>query len=390
MKISVDKMLDKGVRTLLTFAPFYGLFLMRMKREITEEVPLTGISLEGINIYLKINPKFFQELPEDQKMYGDILVHEIRHICHGHLNMVSNYPNKDLFNIAADIYINQDLKALPEGYVYPSDFGLPDGKSTKWYYKEMEKQINNGEQSQGLEDMMQALSDNKNVTPNHNWEDFEELDDTLKEAIQHQLDHHAKDIADGMRMAGQNPPGELSDWLDGLNKVWKPNLSWKDFVRKFFQGNIETFKKYTKKRRNKRFEDAKGRKMKTIPLAIVYLDGSGSVSNEEYEMVYSELQHMKGAVAFDIAHFDLHVSEPYRYNGENKLPKSNGGTNFTHVREHFNKNSDEYSFAVILTDGYAEDPGVFSKPVLWLITTTDGMDYCKNFHGMKIRMKKEM
>ena len=54
---------------------------------------------------LVINPDFFGDLSEPHQQ--GLLKHELLHIAFGHIVLADRYPNKKLFNIAADIEINQ-------------------------------------------------------------------------------------------------------------------------------------------------------------------------------------------------------------------------------------------------------------------------------------------
>lgn len=365
--------------------PFYGYFTLGLKKYFTKSVKTAGVCLNGINCELAISPKFWNKLTKNEKVA--VMIHEIMHIAHNHVITHRDYKDKKLFNIAADVYINQFIDNLPDLALFPETYDLPRGLSTKEYYKMLEKKAKDRSNS-NLNKTLDALEEGKELICSHKWDDFDKLDEQTAELVKKQVEHQAKNIADICKSQGFNLPSELKNWLDDLFKVNPPTLNWKKALSRFVHGSIETFRKRTKKKRNKRYPDAKGSKTKFKPRGIVYLDGSGSVHKSEYEMFYSELQYLKDVINFDIAHFDYHVATPYKYKGENKLPKSGGGTSFKAVSEHFNKNSKDYSFGIILTDGEAEDPGRFMKPMLWLVTTEHGMSCIENYHGIKIKMKK--
>lgn len=72
------------------------------------------------------------------------LAHEASHILRGFFERVVLVDDVRLYNIAADLPINSDLKKsgvwqMGDDGLYPSTFGFPDGKSTEEYY-EMLKQ----------------------------------------------------------------------------------------------------------------------------------------------------------------------------------------------------------------------------------------------------------
>lgn len=365
--------------------PFYGFFTLGLRKLLDESISTACVGLNGINCTLRMNPKFMESLTREEKMA--IMIHEVRHIAHNHIITHRDYKDKSAFNIAADLYINCGIDNLPEFALLPEKYNLPRDKSTKWYYKKVKEEVEDPNGNQALKDLHEACEQGKKVICQHDWKDFEDVPDATKELIKAQIEHQAKDIVEQMRAAGYNTPQELSNFIDGLFKIFEPTLNWQKEVKRFVDGSVERYRKTTKKKANKRFEDARGRKTKFKPRAIVYLDGSGSVSGGEYEKFFSELQHLRKSIQFDLAHFDFHVAEPYPYKGEAALPKSGGGTHFTAVANHFNQNFKDYAFCIILTDGYADNPGRFRKPCLWLITQEGGMETCKDFHGRKIRMK---
>jgi len=78
-----------------------------------------GVSKHNINVQLAINPVFWEHLSSEYRV--GILKHEILHVAFQHLLLRDSYTNKKLFNIAADLEINQyiDRAYLPGGN-YPS------------------------------------------------------------------------------------------------------------------------------------------------------------------------------------------------------------------------------------------------------------------------------
>jgi len=79
---------------------------------------------------------------------GDI-AHEILHVYHRHIDRMKECLDHDLANLAMDLPINVDLRdAMDRGkpvwhlhptFVFPADFGLPDGLTGEAYYKLLEE-----------------------------------------------------------------------------------------------------------------------------------------------------------------------------------------------------------------------------------------------------------
>ena len=104
MRTSQDQ-LSRISKTLIFSEPFYGIFLIGLQKSFSKELPTAGVGKHGIGMRLVINPDFFGDLSEFHQQ--GLLKHELLHIAFGHIILADRYPNKDLFNIAADIEINQ-------------------------------------------------------------------------------------------------------------------------------------------------------------------------------------------------------------------------------------------------------------------------------------------
>lgn len=82
------------------------------------------------------------------------LVHEIMHDVLGHATRAKAFPDRKLYNLAADLFINHTLRTqvrdphgkaepiwrLPEWVQYPEKYGLPPGLSADQYYALLEEQ----------------------------------------------------------------------------------------------------------------------------------------------------------------------------------------------------------------------------------------------------------
>ena len=128
---------------------FYSFIIAKMQISINHSVPTAGAGFHNNNYQLIVNPDFFNPLPLEQRM--GILVHETLHVILKHI-FRKGERNHTLFNVAADIALNQSIKRsmLPEGALYPDTFKFdngnvwPSGKTSEQYYEllkeEKEKQ----------------------------------------------------------------------------------------------------------------------------------------------------------------------------------------------------------------------------------------------------------
>jgi len=95
--------------------PYYGLFLVMTEKQWTDEIPTAGVAKHNINYKLLINPEFWDTLSLDHRI--GLTKHEMLHLAFFHPLMKDSFQDHSLFNIAADLEINQyiDDKYLPEG-----------------------------------------------------------------------------------------------------------------------------------------------------------------------------------------------------------------------------------------------------------------------------------
>ena len=125
----------------------------------------------------------------------------------------------------------------------------------------------------------------------------------------------------------------------------------------------------------------------------VYLDQSGSVSDSDLELLAGELAGLAKRVEFTLFNFDTSVDEK----SERVLKKGRpvrlertrcGGTDFRCVQDHANKNSGRFDGYLVLTDGYAPDPGGANRLKRgWVIVPTGQLQFRKSNRDFLIQMK---
>jgi predicted metal-dependent peptidase len=79
----------------------------------------------------------------DVKELAGVLYHEVTHLLRAHHERFE-HADKETANVAADIEINDDIRAervqLPEGALYPETFGFPEGLLAEEYYSRLLQQ----------------------------------------------------------------------------------------------------------------------------------------------------------------------------------------------------------------------------------------------------------
>ena len=115
-----------------------------------------------------------------------------------------------------------------------------------------------------------------------------------------------------------------------------------------------------------------GAKRNYTSSVAAYIDQSGSVSDAELALCFGELANLAKNTEFTCYHFDTEVDEEskkvWKRKGMPAHRTRGGGTCFTAPKEHANKRRSEFDGYIILTDGYAGDPGPSRLPRAWVIT----------------------
>ena len=247
----VAEKLARASKTLILSEPFYGLFLVGLNKVIRKDIPTAGVSKNGIGIQLSINPDFFINL-SDKHQIG-LIKHELLHVSFGHMIMRDLYSDHKLFNIAADLEINQyiDESYLPEGGLmldtFP-DLNLPTKAGTKEYYRLLEQAQEDGNCS-ALNDIMNQM-DGDSQYDHKTWDEFDDLSEADKKLVQKQVEHQLKETAEQTEKRQGSLPGELAGLIERLRYIKPASFDWKGYLKRFIGNSTIT---YTKKLKRKYF-----------------------------------------------------------------------------------------------------------------------------------------
>ncbi len=115
-----------------------------------------------------------------------------------------------------------------------------------------------------------------------------------------------------------------------------------------------------------------------------YIDQSGSVSDAELALCFGELMNLAKNTEFTCYHFDTEVDEEskkvWKRSGHPAHRTRGGGTCFQAPSVHANKRKKDFDGYIILTDGYAGDPGPSRLPRAWVITPDGAVqDWMTNY-----------
>jgi predicted metal-dependent peptidase len=381
----------KYSKSLMLKEPFYGLFLIGLNKELDENIQTACVTPDKINIKLKVNPNFWNTLDDKTKL--GILKHELLHICFFHLINWDRFENKKVYNIAADLEINQYINSDMKGETWDGleitnspfkELNLKERMGTKYYYDALMEEIKNNPEG----DVAKMASDDSDFIM-----DLEEMMEGMSEAekklIAKQIDHQLKEIAESNKSRGRGFfPSEMQDYIDSLFEIVEPVIDWKSYLRRFNSMSTMVYTKKTRRKPNKRFGDGPALKIKQKKRTLVAIDTSGSVSHDDLIEFFNEIYHIyKSGTYIDIVECDAKIQRVYEYKGERKeiSIKGRGGTNFEPVMVYLAENKDKYANLIYLTDGECTAPETQPmKPMLWVHSS--GHDINDKLPGTKIRI----
>lgn len=403
--------LSSATKNLIYIDPFYGHIALGLPKYFGTDVPTACAKIVGINVELEFNPTFWEKLNDKQRI--GLVQHELGHVCLFHLIHFLDYDDKEVFNIAADITINQYIGSdyLPPGGVLPSTFPelkLESFKDTKYYYDKLMEDVNNNHSSQKLQKLVEHMKGgNMTVCSHPHWgkgdpslgEDQEGsgggpkmMSDAIRDLVKAQIEHQIKETYE--ECLSKNPgsvPGYLRDMVLGLYMKKPPVLDWRVVMRQFKSYCDRLRIAFTRNRPNKRFPDFDAVTLRQEQKMLVGLDTSGSISGEQLCDFFTQVGHMaKAGVQIDVCEWDYGIQRIYRFDPQNPWKagktKGGGGTDPTEVVQKLNKDKN-YNAMIMFSDGYiggswGNKP---SKPILWIITKDGSTNF--NMPGKKIKVQ---
>jgi len=410
-----NKTLAKASKHLILKEPFYGLFLLKLNKEWVEGIGTAGVSIKGVNVSLSIDPDFWSMLPFEHKV--GLLKHELIHIAYSHLFLRNTFADKKVFNIAADLVVNQlidrdyliggaypslqsyldDLEIIKDGIdsaldsgliteevaiqkkarlplrgIFLEDYdGFPPNESTKFYYDLLMEEIDSDGKSENQ--VIQDALDGDD----HNWE-MEDLDPITEKLIRKQIEHSMKETAEQVIKSRGTVPGELETIIKDLYKVEAPKFDWKGYLRNFVGGSTQTEVRKTRRKRSIRFEDDAGLKVISKLSVMIAIDTSASFNDEEMIECWGELNHIcKMGAEMTVVQADTRIQKITKYTPTKGGIKifGRGGTDFTEAVDYYNDNLSKFSCLIYFTDGECANPERNPKGrVLWVLSSQSDMN----------------
>jgi predicted metal-dependent peptidase len=379
-------------KDLLYEQPFYGSVLLSLLKEQDDKQPTACVGLNGVMFKLKVNSEFWNNLSDNHKK--GLLIHELGHIINFHLTDYGHLKNKEMANIAMDIYINEKIPEdlLPEGGCTAEAYNYPEDKSTNWYYEQLLKDQKSGK-NESLNNALQAMGEgesqhddgNGNTVqlPNHDWDEITE-DEAIQKILGKNAEAMLAEIVKGMDPG--NIPGGLKELLEQRAKIEPPKFNWRSYMKRFVGTSTKTWVHKTRRKKSNRFKGMPGKREQYFSRILVGIDTSGSVNDEELREFYNELVHMnKTGHDIDIVMCDTNINDQFRFNPRKPFEVvGRGGTCFKPVVDLYQKNLKKYSCLIYLTDGESWDVKEARGRILWVHSSISNIN--ESLPGQKIKL----
>ena len=346
-------------------------------------IPTLGVNITS-QPNLFYNPDYLDTLSNDEALAT--LKHEMYHLINLHpIRREERHPV--LYNVAADLAINQYIKGLPKGCLEINMFKeLAPKRHTESYYHTLFK---------NAKKIVVGFGKNDQLKGHEKWK--ESTDPESAERIM-------KDVMDSTKCDISKLGDEIDDDIKGkyagigsqniskkLDHKQIQKVDWKEVLNTIKNTTKKRVKHQTIYRKNKRYPFLQGsarlklvEKMgkRVIKKLIVALDVSGSISDQQCFDFLSNCEKLMPLVqdmTIIQCSYSIHDIDKIKENGKVLHPieftrKGNGGTSFVPVFDYIQKNKNpkrpEQSFVIYLTDLYGEFPQTPPENVhtIWIST----------------------
>jgi len=357
----VKNKLESAISKLVTFQPLYGEVFLHLNKKERKDIPTLAVGvIRRVDLALYYNPDFVDSLSTTE--LRSVLKHEALHVLLHHLTRAKHFAyNPRGYNIAADCAINCHIEGLPQGALYPNQFGLEDNQSSEWYYEKLKKEC----EGQG-KDFDQLIEGKGDTVDDHSmWDDFD--DDIVEEKVRNIAE---KAIKEQEKKGWGSIGGSLASQIIAANK---PVVNWKKEVRWFINKLVLMGRKSTRMRPNRRYGfTSPGSKRNYTSRLLVAFATSGSVSDTQLEYFATELNGMIDHVEVDFIQFDTKLygdPKPFSKKAAKVDIVGRGGTCFEPVIHLADER--KYDGLVVFTDGYAPFPSKPKTRMLWAVCDQD-------------------
>jgi predicted metal-dependent peptidase len=299
--MKIEERITKAKCQLLIHEPWFGQLACYLTMHATNDLPIETpacVTLAG-DMYYRSD---WMDKLSDLEIKG-IICHEIMHLAYSHLTRIQQ-RDANLFNIAADLKINLDIKKsgymnLPDGLLIPVyddwSYELPDGKmvtindidikTTEQIYEELNQQLP-PKQIFMLDLIIGSGMGDKKGKGKVGKDLLEKINKRFSKS---EIDNLAREWQGRVNTANQLSKGSTpKGLLREMAALENPELSWLQIIQTRFSKNEKSKSwRYPNKRWLPMFFPAN---IKTKGLkSVIAIDTSGSMSETELSQALSEI-----------------------------------------------------------------------------------------------------
>jgi predicted metal-dependent peptidase len=390
---NVNDEISRCIIQMLISEPYYAHFLSGIVRNVTKEIPTAAVGLNNTKVTLYVNEKFFLKELTTFSSRVAVIKHETLHLLFKHLFRLDlKKYNPKIFNIAADIVVNQFIGKwnLPKSAVTLSSFpdlNLSKNESVEWYYDKIVK-------LKSQVDKNDSKKNNKNDQnfPNESAKSLKEILNNRSHsdhskwglAEDNQISKHAETELDRLIVQTKDRitptqyaslPESIKDLIKLIIEKRKPKINWKRALKIFSSSSRKTQVKFTLKRVSKRYGTRPGIKIKRNQKIAVAIDTSLSIPLKDFNLFFSEIYSIwRNGAEIEVIECDDIIQRVYNYKGIfPEFVQGRGGTDFDPVFEYINRDRNvKYDGCIYLTDGYATEPRIKPRCKVFWVITPDG------------------
>lgn len=323
-----------------------------VKIRIVEDENISTACIELDKLIIRINPKFWEEIDDDQRRF--VIYHEILHMLFEH-DTRGQGKNSSKWNIATDCEINSFLKLrnnmkLISGVIIPSMFGLPDNELAEFYYDK--------------------IPENKGSAPEEHFKG--KLSDDARDTVRKIRGEILNEIRRKQSYGTSNTIEALISFVE-LKKITSERLR-RELERFLVEKDEIDWMRQSRRVNAKGFYLPRNRDIERIE-AIVGIDSSGSISHEDFRFFLEVLRGTLSKFRFfevEIIQFDVNIKQCGIYNRIDKLSEIkrvfSGDTSFDKIIRYANKKGKKL---IIFTDGDGRLREEIKVPVLWVLVRGD-------------------
>jgi predicted metal-dependent peptidase len=369
--------LENAIIRLLRGKPFYGHFLLNLRRSEHPDSPHAGgITLCNGVPTLSLNHPLFGRLSSDEQ--EAFLEHLIKHLLHLHpLRRKERNPHD--WDVCCDLAINPTLAGLPEDALIPEMYGMESGLAAEEYYDALVppfdagnldgsgygdgQQDSRGADGQGWAEIRDALTlDDHSI-----WSDADSTPLPLAEEMIRAI------TRDSLRGSDGEMPEDVQGLVESL--LLPSPTPWRQILRQFVAtaGRVGCTSSWL--REHKRFgHDTPGNRKRRRLNLLVGIDVSDSTDTVRLREAFAAelLQISRGRDArITVLYANSRIQSVEAFNSSSCVAERHDGGGFTDLRPVFEyaRGMQPLPAAVIyLTDGIGPVPDQMAFPTLWVLT----------------------